>query len=142
MRKHIPFLQVLSVNHFNMKIFGVYNARSGLVGEASYLLGKLLGTTHCSFCDITHSIFTKKKEWNNFIQDFEIPILAIHINEQNDDMKKITLGRTPCIVLQEEEDYFLLMDEHSLTECIGEVKRFKEKLHEAMNNYKQSSKNI
>ena len=57
-------------------------------------------------------------------------------------MKKITLGRTPCIVLQEEGDYFLLMDEYSLTECIGEVKRFKEKLHEAMNNYKQSSTNI
>ena len=48
------------MKHVNMKILGVYNANSGVVGEVIYFLGKLSGATHCAFCDITHSYFVKK----------------------------------------------------------------------------------
>ena len=50
------------MKHVNMKILGVYNANSGVVGEVIYFLGKLSGATHCAFCDITHSYFVKKNE--------------------------------------------------------------------------------
>ena len=50
------------MKHVNMKILGVYNANSGVVGEVIYFLGKLLCATHCAFCDITHSHFVKKRE--------------------------------------------------------------------------------
>ncbi len=52
---------------------GVYHADGGLVGEAKYVLGHLLGRTHCSLCDITHSPVRRKKQWDAFVDSLGVP---------------------------------------------------------------------
>ena len=45
------------------EFIGVYNAESTVLGEVSYWFGARLGLRHCSLCDITHGLFTKRAEW-------------------------------------------------------------------------------
>ena len=47
------------------ELIGVYNADGGLVGEATYLVGHLLGRTQCALCDVTHSPVRRKPAWES-----------------------------------------------------------------------------
>jgi len=118
-----------------MKIYGVYNANSGLVGELKYVLGKCLGTTRCDFCDITHSFFSQKKEWRAMKEKFQVPIYQLHINEQNEKLKNFTDGKTPCVVLEKDKKLFLLMDKDALSECGGNVWRFERRLAKTIKDF-------
>ena len=45
------------------RLVGVYNANGGIVGELSYVLGKVKGSAHCALCDISHGkSFRAKKD--------------------------------------------------------------------------------
>ena len=46
------------------ELIGVYHADGGPIGEARYVLGRMLGTAHCGLCDITHSPVRRKPEWD------------------------------------------------------------------------------
>ena len=52
------------------KLYGIYHADGGLVGELAYIFGKYTGNIHCSLCDITHNKITMKKEWKIFSKEF------------------------------------------------------------------------
>ena len=41
------------------ELVGVYHADGSLLGEARYVVGKILGRAHCSLCDITHDMVRK-----------------------------------------------------------------------------------
>ncbi len=66
---------------------GVYNADGGLVGEARYVIGHLLGTAECALCDITHSPVRRKPEWDRFVARLGIPFVALHRNELDDTIE-------------------------------------------------------
>ena len=62
-------------------LWGVYHANGGLVGELTYVIGKLRGTAHCGLCDITHSV-RMKPEWKTLEASLDIPFKLVHLNEQ------------------------------------------------------------
>ena len=41
----------------------MYDADHTLIGEVSYWVGARLGRRHCALCDITHGLFTPKRDW-------------------------------------------------------------------------------
>lgn len=63
------------------ELIGVYHADGGPVGEAKYVLGKLLGTAHCALCDITHSPVRRKPQWDAMVALLGIPVTLLHLNE-------------------------------------------------------------
>ncbi len=62
------------------KLYGVYNADGGIVGELSYVIGKIRGTAHCALCDITHGKVSKKKEWKRCAKELPAHIELLHLN--------------------------------------------------------------
>ena len=62
-------------------VLAVYNADGGLVGEARYVVGHLLGRTECQLCDITHSPVRRKRAWAALVESFPVPIVTRHRNE-------------------------------------------------------------
>ncbi|HEX5858010.1 MAG TPA: hypothetical protein VFY91_07870 [Microbacterium sp.] len=60
---------------------GIYNADGGLLGEARYVIGHLLGTAECALCDITHSPVRRKPDWNRMVARIGIPLVVLHRNE-------------------------------------------------------------
>ena len=59
--------------HALHEIVGVYHADGGPIGEARYVIGKLLGTAHCALCDITHSPVRRKREWDRMVAELGLP---------------------------------------------------------------------
>ena len=52
-------------------LWGVYHANGGLVGELTYVIGKLRGTAHCGLCDITHGSVRVKPGWKTCEASFD-----------------------------------------------------------------------
>jgi len=68
------------------EFIGVYNAESTVLGEVSYWIGARLGLRHCSLCDITHGLFTKRAEWQECESALPIPFTTFHINDAPADV--------------------------------------------------------
>jgi hypothetical protein len=81
-----------------LRLVAVYDADGGVRGEAAYVLGKLLGTAHCSLCDITHGLLGRKRVWDVLVADLGVPIELLHRNEQDQALRLMTEGRLPCVV--------------------------------------------
>ncbi|HIF07100.1 MAG TPA: hypothetical protein EYQ64_09160 [Gemmatimonadetes bacterium] len=73
-------------------LWGVYHANGGLIGELSYVFGKLRGTAHCGLCDITHGSVRVKPEWKALEDSLGIPFRLVHLNEQPPGLAEVTRG--------------------------------------------------
>lgn len=67
-------------------LIGIYHADGGPVGEAKYIIGKLLGLAHCALCDITHSPVRRKPVWDRMVARLGIPFTLLHLNELPEDV--------------------------------------------------------
>ncbi|MDD9953627.1 MAG: hypothetical protein OXR66_04790 [Candidatus Woesearchaeota archaeon] len=103
-----------------VRVLGIYNANSGLLGELAYVVRKIAGTRDCVLCDITHKGVRKKKEWVSA----EIPVELIYINEQDPKLRAFTNGKTPCIIGQTKDGYVMLITSDALRELQGDVNKF------------------
>lgn len=103
-------------------LYGVYDADATLIGEASYWIGARLGLRHCSLCDITHSLFTEKSEWQRCVEQLEkqhgIIFKAFHRNDQPDQVRNVINGIYPAVVaLDTNGDYSLFMNDSQIEDC-------------------------
>ena len=115
------------------KMYGVYNADGGIMGELAYVWGKIKGTAHCALCDITHRGVSKKKEWKDLEGRLETPMDLLHINEQEFDLARFTEGKTPCVVGDFAGEFRLVMNSEDLEECGKSVEKFESFLSEKTN---------
>jgi len=116
------------------ELYGIYNADGGLVGEARYVIGHLLGLTSCSLCDITHSPIRRKPEWDAMVATLDIPLTVLHRNELtpelSDWVSSITL---PAVVGKTNTgDFVLVLDAERLEQTSGSVSAFQTILVEAL----------
>lgn len=81
------------------ELIGVYHADGGPVGEAKYVLGRLLGTAHCALCDVTHSRVRRKPQWDAMVTRLGVPVNLLHLNEQPTDVAATTEDAGTPVVL-------------------------------------------
>lgn len=103
-------------------LFGVYDADATLIGEASYWIGARLGIRHCSLCDITHSLFTEKSEWQQCVAQLEqehgIIFKSFHRDDQPHEVKTVINGKYPAVVARDEQNgYSLFMSAEQINQC-------------------------
>jgi len=113
-------------------LYGVYNANGGLFGELAYITGKVLGTTHCALCDITHGLVKEKASFTACRADFSAPLKTVHINEQPHGLAKFTAGRTPCVVADTQTGFVMILDARALEACEKSVDGFSRALTDAL----------
>ena len=112
------------------EIVGVYHARGSLLGELSYVVGKVLGRAHCALCDITHGWSPRERaEFTSCRVELGVPWRAVHLDEQEPDLQRFTEGITPCVVGRRGDGTLvLLMDAEALEACGGEPRAFVDRL--------------
>jgi len=87
-----------------VRFSGVYNADTGIVGEAAYLLGKLTGRSSCALCDITHGMNVRgKAAWRRCGGSLPVPLDTFHRNDQPPDVARVTAGLLPCVVAHHDD---------------------------------------
>jgi hypothetical protein len=114
------------------KVWGVYHADGGLVGEVAYALGKIRGTASCALCDITHGRVTKKSGWKAFEDACGFEFELVHLNEQSPELAAVTEGATPCVVAETTDGMRVVLRSEDLEECAGSVECFREHLESAL----------
>ena len=114
------------------KIYGIYHADGGIIGELSYVWGKITGTAHCSLCDITHKGISLKRDWKAFTNGRDVEFELLHLNEQTQVLANFTAGKTPCVVGEESGEMKILIDAESLEGCNKSVSSFESTLMSSM----------
>jgi hypothetical protein len=108
------------------RLIGIYNADGGLVGEARYVVGHLLGLTSCSLCDITHSPLRKKPEWDAMVAVLPTPLTVLHKNELEPDLEAWLGDKTlPLVVgINDSGEFSVVLDPLALDSVEGSVAGF------------------
>lgn len=101
------------------KLVGIYNANGGVLGEISYVAGKIAGSTHCALCDITHGMNPLgRKEWKQSLQCLPLPIEMVHLNEMDARTRAAFAGvRPPAIMLLSSQQDRVLVEADEVEAC-------------------------
>lgn len=111
---------------------GVYHADGGLLGEAKYVIGHLLGRTHCALCDITHSPVRRKKRWDRFVAGLGVPFRLYHLNEMPAGVaRRVAVSGSPAVLARTDHGLELLLRPDELDGLDGSVEAFAEALARA-----------
>jgi hypothetical protein len=116
-----------------MELLGVYDADGGLRGETAYVVGKLLGRRHCSLCDITHSPFRRRPQWDALVARLGIPFRLAHLNELAPrEHAVVAEAGAPVVLLVTEGGLRPVLEREALASAQGDVDRFGELLTTAL----------
>lgn len=69
------------------RLIFVYNADSGLFNTITDIAHKILSpsTYQCTLCHLTHSYFTTRKDWTDFLASLDVELEFLH----RDELEKI-----------------------------------------------------
>lgn len=111
----------------------VYDADGSLVGELRYYLGSLIGVTHCSLCDVTHTKVGRRSSFTRCAQRVGLPITYLHRDAVPDDVTRAAAAEWPAVVGQLADDRaVVLLSKTQLDAIDGDVEKFEQQLHAAI----------
>jgi hypothetical protein len=61
-----------------------------------------------------------------------VPFHLVHLNEQSEGLQSITEGVTPCVVVETDEGFQVILQSDELEECEKKVELFQQKLDLAL----------
>jgi hypothetical protein len=106
------------------RLIGVYRADGGVRGELRYLIGHYLRGESCSLCDITHSPFRRKAEWDEQVRVLGVPFDLLHLNELDAGLAAFIGDRAACIVAESQDGFTLILGNDELMQLEGSVDGF------------------
>ncbi len=116
------------------QLLGIYDADGGVIGEARYVVGHLLGTADCALCSITHSPLRRKPEWGDMVAALALPLSVVHRNEVPFWARRAAEAAPLPVVLARTSDGHVidLLGPTELGACGGSVSTFRDLLEEAL----------
>jgi hypothetical protein len=102
-----------------VEFIGIYDADSTLRGEISYWIGARLGRSHCSLCDITHGVFTQKKEWTQCASALSVPFVTFHRNDAPQDVLEAARGTFPVVLARTSDSLAIVVSPQELDALQG-----------------------
>jgi hypothetical protein len=115
------------------ELIGVYDADSTLLGEISYWVGARLGTAHCSLCELTHGLFTKKSEWKQCADSLTVPFRLFHRDDAPDDLLIALAGEFPAVLQRTTEGLKVILTKDELERFDGHTSDFAQWLTNYLN---------
>lgn len=113
-----------------IEFVGIYDADSTLRGEISYWIGARLGRTHCSLCDITHGLFTQKKQWSQCSSELPVPFVTFHRNDAPTDVLEACEGKFPIVLARTSDSLEIVVAPEELDALEGSPERLAQLLHQ------------
>ena len=101
------------------RLVGVYDADSTLWGEVSYWIGARIGRRHCSLCEVTHGLFTKKSSWEACASTLPHPFEAFHRNDMPEELRPVVGDSFPVIVYDDQRKPTVLLTDEEIRTANG-----------------------
>jgi hypothetical protein len=117
-----------------VEFIGVYDADSTLLGEVSYWIGARLGRNHCSLCELTHGLFTEKREWKQCAVDLGVPFTTFHRNDAPDDVIAALNGSFPAVLQRTTNGLTIILTNQALESFSGNTADFAQWLSDYLIN--------
>jgi hypothetical protein len=95
-----------------------------LFGEISYWVGARLGITHCSLCELTHGLFTKKSEWTQCAESLSIPFRLFHRDDAPHDVIAALAGHFPAVLQRTNNGVSVILTKDQLEHFDGHTSDF------------------
>ena len=115
------------------ELIGVYHADGGPLGEAKYVVGKLLGTAHCALCDVTHSPVRRKPAWDAMVARLPMPVTLLHLNEMPADVAEaVAASGSPVLLGRGAGGLIEILSPEELDRLDGSVDAFEAALTAAL----------
>jgi hypothetical protein len=115
------------------ELIGVYDADSTLLGEVSYWVGARFGITHCSLCEITHGLFTKKSEWKQCAESFTVPFHLFHRDDAPHDVLVALAGEFPAVLQRTTAGIQVILTREELERFDGHTSDFAQWINDYLN---------
>jgi hypothetical protein len=97
------------------RLYGIYHANGGLVGELTYIFGKY-----------------RKASWNKLTKKLLVPFDLLHLNERTEDLVLISENKTPCIIAKIDGELQILISSQELNICKKSIDKFEQLLEEKL----------
>ena len=107
------------------RLIGVYHANGSLRGELAYLVGKVVGRSHCALCDITHGTVRRRPSFDACVAALPVPFDLVHLDERTEEVAVASEGRTPCVLAHTDQGLVLLLGPEDLAACAGDPDRLR-----------------
>lgn len=111
------------------QLIAVYNAEASLLGEISYVVGKLTGTRSCALCDISHVLAAEKDSFSAFKNNFPVPFFNRHLDELEEEQLALAKEHAPCVLGLDEDGWQLVVPSHHIAQSGKSVKKFSELMY-------------
>ena len=96
----------------------VYNADSGLFNTVTDIAHKIISpdTYSCQLCSLTHSYFSIKKDWTDFLQGLDAQLEFLHRDELQDKyaVESISL---PVILIKQGDQLNTWISTEEISNC-------------------------
>lgn len=106
----------------------VYNADSGMFNTLTDIAHKVFSpqTYSCNLCAISHSYFSERDEWKEFISDLDAECEFLHRDEFE---KKYLLKdqELPAVYIKNDDGLSICLDANVINEC-NSMDKLKEKI--------------
>lgn len=104
-----------------MKIIGIYNVDSDMVSKIKYMTSRVLKVSDCALCDITNGWHPLgKPQWRQE-QKLTPEFITLHKDQQTPEMRLVTDGLTPCVLVLQDEQFRIIMTKEDLLSCAGDL---------------------
>lgn len=102
----------------NEKIIFVYNANSGLFNTLTDIGHKIFSpnTYSCHLCELTHSYFSMRDEWSEFLKGLDYELVFLHKDELKNQYGIDDLP-LPIILIEIDQQLDILADHSSINDC-------------------------
>ena len=105
-------------------LFAIYDAESTILGELAYVLGKLRGARSCALCDISHGWNPLGKSAWRAARCSSPELTWLHKNEQDAELRALTAGQLPAVVIRHEGGQQILVTREELEHTQGDYAVF------------------
>jgi hypothetical protein len=116
------------------EFIGVYDADSTLIGEVSYWIGARLGVTHCSLCELTHGLFSEKREWKECATTLGVPFHTFHRDDAPANVLVVLAGEFPAVLQRTKEGLSVILTKDALESFDGDTTDFAKWLSQYLGN--------
>ena len=107
-----------------LALFAIYDAESTLMGELTYVLGKLRGARPCALCNISHGWNPLGKSAWRAARCSSPELTWLHKNEQDAELCALTAGQLPAVVVRHDGGQQILVTREELEKIEGDYADF------------------
>lgn len=115
---------------FEPTLYAIYDADGSILGELRYVKNKCMGNAECALCDLTHGWNPMGKSAWRHRNGVAASLTWLHRDELPQHALRQLSGRLPCIAVDRDGGFDILISREALKGCEGDFTVFEHLLEQ------------